>query len=56
MIYVKYVYSAPCYLVDARDLKCGKYMYIHPLYMHIRYLAHMSNLVGIFVFGTYLEV
>ena len=48
---VKYVYSAPCSFIDTSDFIYGIFMCIHPPYMHVKYLTHMSympNLVDIF--------
>ena len=43
VIYVKYVYSAPSCLIDTNDFICSIYMDIHPQYMHVTYLAYMTN-------------
>ena len=56
MIHVKYVYSAPCHVVDSSD--CA-YMHIHLRYRPTRYLpymAYMPNLVGVSVSSTYLSI
>ena len=36
VIHVKNVYSAPCCMIDVSDFICGKYVCIHPPYMHIQ--------------------
>ena len=43
-------------MIDTSDFICGTYIYIHTLYMLIRYLAYMPNLVGIFVLGNYFSI
>ena len=50
------VYSTPGHMADASDSICGTDMHIHPLYLPVRYLAYMPNLVGRFGFGTYLAI
>ena len=58
-IYIKYVYSAHCHMVDYSDFICATYMCIHFPYMSIKYLeymAYMPNVVDIFVSSTYLAV
>ena len=37
VIYVKYVYSALCSMVDSSDFICVMYTCIHPPYMHVKY-------------------
>ena len=43
VIYIKYVFSAPCLMADVSDFICGIYMCIHLPYMHVKYLAYMSS-------------
>ena len=59
MIYVKYVYSDPCCMVDVCDVICGLEMCIHSSYIHVKYLTCMvyrCNLVGKFVFSFHLVI
>ena len=41
-IYVKYVYSALCCMVDGIDFICCISICINPPYMHMKYLAHVA--------------
>ena len=49
VIPVTYLYSANCHMVDCSDFICGTYLCIYLSYKSIKYLAYMSNLVGIYV-------
>ena len=44
MIYVKYLYNGPYWMVDASDIRFGTDMCMHPLYMYVKYLAYMAYL------------
>ena len=56
VIYVKYVFSVHCHMVNCSDFICGTYIGIHFPYKSIKYLACMTNLVDIFVSSTYLAI
>ena len=56
MMHVKYLYIDPIWIIGGSDFICGRYMCIHPLHWHIKYLAYMPNLVGLFVSCTYLAI
>ena len=52
VIYVKYVYNAPCCIVDGSNFINSIYICIHIPYVHVRYLvciACMLSLIEIFV-------
>ena len=55
VIYVKYAYSSCC-LVDSSDFTCGTCMNMCLLYIPIKYLVYLLNLVGISVFDIYLAM
>ena len=55
LIYVKFVYSASCQMVDGSDFISGTYVYIASIEA-TTYVAYMSTLVGIFLSGTYLAI
>ena len=58
MIYVKYVLSAHCYMVDCSDFICGTNMCIHYPCKSIKYLSYMAcaQFGGIFISNTYLAI
>ena len=57
-IYVKYMYSVHCHMVDCSDFVCGTYMCIQFPYKCIKIgmYGKVTNLVGIFVSSTYFAI
>ena len=45
VIFVKYVYSAPCCMVDVNDFMCG-FLFVHTSpYVDVKYFAYMANIL-----------
>ena len=45
-----------CHMVDASCFSCGAHVHVHPLYMPIKYMTYMWNVMSIFVSGTYMAL
>ena len=56
VIYVKYVFTIPCCIVDYNDFIYGTYVCTLWILKPKKYLAYFSNLVCTFISGTYLAI
>ena len=55
VIYVKYMHSVPCWMIDVSDFKWGIYMCIHPPYIHVKYLAYIWYIPCNYVTGILVQ-